>query len=633
MKRSLLAAGLLLAARAGLVGAQVVDTTRADSLARDTTDYTALFLKAQQDARRLIPVAPRIGAGALLPSRTRVIFNRDSIIWHNAETVSDLLTKVAGVFVLRGGWAGRPELPTYQARGATSVDYVVDGVPYLPIGQDSVMIDPSMLPMSFLDRVEIERLPGHLRVYLFTHRHDRSVPYSRIGIASGDLQIARYQGALEKRSSTGIGFAAAFDHLSVSAQEGVSGDYSNTQARLRLDYVPSARFGAEIQYLLSSPDREAVLAETAPNDTLSLPRHGSRGDLSARIFLARRGDGLGPRVDLIASRTTWVDEIEKDSTQAIINGLEFDGVLIKADTVFVTSRHRRGVTQLGALLAYRLPAASLEGSMFYRSSWTPLEVRARGGVAPSRWLTASLEGVYRRHEAGRSAQWLTARAGVTLPWGFSAGGVWRRGSEVALPAIIADLAQDVDDRSLLAAWRGGFAEIEATYSSNAGYRPTGFAQYPHLTTIAPSGRTDWITVNARIAPRQWLVLDGWYSTPQGARPEGQPPTHSIINGTIQSKFLPTFKSGIFNLKLQFSVENWGTGVLARDGDGEPIVLKGATQMRYYIGLQLGSFQAYYNYYNVAGTKLPYVPDSNPARLGLGPPAFAKTFGVRWEFSN
>ena len=633
MTRSFLAAGLLLAARATLVGAQVVDTNRADSLARDTTDYTAQFLKAQQDARRLIPVAPRIGAGELLPFRTRVVFDRDSILWHNAETVSDLLNKLPGVFILRGGWAGRPELPTFQARGATSVDYVLDGVPYLPIGQDSLTVDPSILPMSFLARVEIERLPGHLKVYLFTHRHDRTVPYSRIGIASGDLQIARYQGTLEKRSSKGFGFAVAFDHLSVPAQQGVSGDYSNTQARLRLDYVPSARWAAEIQYLLSSPDREAVFPEESPQDTLSMARHGSRKDLSARIFLARRADGLGPRLDLIASRTNWIDEIEKDSTRTIVNQLEFNGVLVKAETVFVTSRHRRGVTQLGAMLGYRLPAASLDGSMFYRSSWTPLDVQARGGIAPSRWLTASLEGVYRRHDEGRSSEWLAARAGITLPMGFSASGVWRRGSEVALPSITADQAQDLDDRSIMAAWQGGFAEVEASYSSNAGYRPAPFAQYPHLASIGPSGRTNWITVNARIAPRQWLVLDGWYSTPQGTRPEGQPPTQSVINGTIQSKFLPTFKSGIFNVKLQFSMENWGTGIIARDQAGSPITLKGATHIRSYIGLQIGAFMAYYNRYNVQGTRLPYVPDRNPAGPGLGPPAFASTFGVRWEFSN
>ncbi len=633
MRLSLLAAGLLLAARASFLGAQVVDTTRADSLARDTTDYTALFLKAQQDAKRLIPVLPRIGAGTLLPFQSRVVFNRDSILWHNAETVSDVLTKIPGVFLLRGGWAGRPELPAYQAHGSTSVEYVLDGVPYYAIGQDSLMVDPTLLPLSFLERIEIEKLPGQLRVLLFTHRHDRSVPYSRIGIASGDLQIARYQGELHKNTSRGISFSAAFDHFSVPAQQSVSGDYSNTQGWLRLGYVPSMRFGAEIQYFLNSPDREAVLAETGAKDTLSRARHGSRNDVQGRIFLARRVDGLGPRLDLLVSHTGWIDEIQKDSTPRAVNGVEVNGVLVSIDTVYDKTRHQRGFTQAGAILGYRLPAASLDGSVFYRSTWTPLEARARGGVMPSRWLTANLEGVYQRHDGGRSSEWLTARAGLTLPYGLSVTGLMRRGSEVALPALQADSAQDLDDRSLTAGVRWGFGEIEASYSWNAAYRPAAYAQYAQLASIGPSGRTEWLTVNARVAPRQWLSFDGWYSTPQGRRPEGQPPTHSILDATLQSKFLPTFRSGIFNLKLQFTVENWGPGVLARDKTGAAVTLRGATQMRYYIGLQIGAFQAYYDRYNVAGTRLPYVPDAITGRAGLGPPRFASTFGVRWEFSN
>ena len=52
--------------------------------------------------------------------------------------MSDVLTKVPGVFLLRGGWAGRPELPAYQAHGGNSVEYLLDGVPYLPMGQDSL---------------------------------------------------------------------------------------------------------------------------------------------------------------------------------------------------------------------------------------------------------------------------------------------------------------------------------------------------------------------------------------------------------------------------------------------------------------------------------------------------------------
>lgn len=618
---------MALAAPVASLAAQVVDSTaRLDSLARDTTDYTGLFLKAQQDARRTVPVAPRIGAAALLPPRTRLIIDRDSISWHNAETVGDLLTKVPGLFLLRGGWAGRPELPAYQAHGATSVEYLLDGVPYLPLGQDSLMVDPSLFPLSFIDRIEVERLPGQLRVFLFTRRQDRSVPYSRIGIASGDLQIARYQGELEKRSRKGFGFAAAFDHFSVPVQRGDVGDYSNTQGLLRLDYVPTERFGAEVQMLQNAPDREPILSGGTKKDTLSRARHGTRRDLSARVFLARSANGLGPRLDLIASRSNWTDQIEKDSTRIITVVIDPQTSVADSDTTYTVRRHTRAVSQVGTVAAYRLAAASLEAAVFWRSTWTPLDVRARAGASPTRWFTAGAEVVYLKHDGSRTSRWLTARAGVMLPLGFSAGAVWRRGTEVALPAVLADEAQDLDDRTVSVGWKSRFAELEGSYTSNAGFRPTSYAQYPILAGIASSGRTDWVTLNARISPRQWIILDGWYSTPRGVRPEGQPPTHSIVNGTIQSKFLPTFRSGIFNVKLQVSMESWSPGVLGQDKGGAPVLLAGATCLRGYIGLQIGAFTAYWDRYNLQGTRCVYAP-------GLAVPGFASTFGVRWEFIN
>jgi hypothetical protein len=335
---------------------------------------------------------------------------------------------------------------------------------------------------------------------------------------------------------------------------------------------------------------------------------------------------MGPRLDFIVSRSNWTDNIEKDSTRIITVVLDSLTSIADSDTTYAVRPHTRDVTQVGTVAAYRMPAASLEAALFWRSTWTPLDVRARAGASPNRWFTASAEAVYLKHDGSRTSQWLTARAGVELPLGFSAGAVWRRGSEVALPAILADEAQDLDDRSISAGWKSRFAEIEGSYTSNAGFRPGSYAQYKTLASVAPSGRTDWVTVNARISPRQWIILDGWYSTPRGVRPEGQPPTHSIINGTIQSKFLPTFRSGIFNLKLQVSMENWSPGVLGQDKAGAPVLLAGATCFRAYIGLQIGAFTAYYDRYNMQGARCVYAP-------GLSVPGFASTFGVRWEFIN
>ncbi|NOT08698.1 MAG: hypothetical protein HOP28_10895 [Gemmatimonadales bacterium] len=262
-----------------------------------------------------------------------------------------------------------------------------------------------------------------------------------------------------------------------------------------------------------------------------------------------------------------------------------------------------------------------------RSTWTPVELRVRGGISPTRFFTAGADVDHQRHDGERTSQWIAARAGVRLPFGFVASAVWRKGTAVAAPSIRSDEAQDVDDRSVTGAWASSFFEVEASYSSNAGFRPLGYDQYPLLPAIGPSGRTNWVTVNARLALRQWFVIDGWYSSPQGTRPEGQPPTHSLINATLQSRFLPTYRSGIFGLKLQGSIENWSPGAIARDGAGVPVDLKGGTYWRMFIGLQIGAFTAYYDRYNVAGTRRTwYVPN-------LPIPAYASTFGVRWEFRN
>ena len=78
---------------------------------------------------------------------------------------------------------GRPEPVNYQARGAGSAEYYLDGLPYVPAGVDSLAVDPALFSISFLDRIEVERWPGLLRIYLFTRRHDRSGPSTTVPTA------------------------------------------------------------------------------------------------------------------------------------------------------------------------------------------------------------------------------------------------------------------------------------------------------------------------------------------------------------------------------------------------------------------------------------------------------------------
>jgi hypothetical protein len=100
----------------------------------------------------------------------------------------------------------------------------------------------------------------------------------------------------------------------------------------------------------------------------------------------------------------------------------------------------------------------------------------------------------------------------------------------------------------------------------------------------------------------------------------------MSTATIRSKFLRKFPSGIFDLKLQLSMETWGKGIIGRDALGSPVELKGATFFRSLVQFQLDKFYLYWDRVNLSATKLTYVP-------GFLIPAYGSQFGVSWTFWN
>ncbi len=574
------------------------DTLPPDSLAQDTVDYTARFLAAQEQVGVRVPVMPAVGRSAPRPPLTRIVFNRDSIEWGHASTVGDLLLQVPGVYLWRGGYIGRPEPVNYQGRGATSVEYFLDGVPYLPTGVDSVGVDPALFSLSFLDRLEVERRPGLLRVHLLTRRHDRRAPRSRIGIARGDRDFARYDAALERRGASGVGFVVAGDYLNSPTASGASSGYSNTQVWLQGGYVPSDRFGLQLQFLRSGPNRRPfVRSDLVPDDTIGVGFDATRSDAQIRLALRSRAAGLGSSLDLIYNRTAW------------------DGAGID-----------QRVEQIGGLLGHRTPTLALGGSAFYRTRWTPLDLRATLGLTPAPQLAASAEVAYQRHDGDRNSTVVSLSAGLQPARGLALAGSARFGDQVAAPAVESDTAQEIRDYGATLGWERERLGLQIGWTRTSAFSPFGYAEFPRIAGLAPSPEVDWLTVRARLAPLSWITLEGWYSDPRQGSADGVPPTHSVGAVTLRSKFLRRFPSGAFDLKLRLSVETWGSGVIGRDAAGAPIALRGATFVRSLVQFQLQSFSLYWDRGNLTTTDLTYVP-------GFELPAYGTNFGVRWEFLN
>ena len=579
--------------------AQILDDTLApDSLAEDTVDYTARFLEAQERVALRVPVLAPLEAPGPRPALSRTVITRDSIEWGHAATVGDLLTRIPGVFLWRGGFIGRPEPVNFQARGAGSTEYYLDGLPYVAAGLDSLAVDPALFSISFIDRIEVERWPGLLRIHLFTRRHDRLAPRSRIAIARGDGDFARYEGALERRFANGLGFGLAADYLNSPTASGSSSAYSNTQFWLQGSYIPTPRIGLQYQVVRSAPDRRPfVAADPVLGDTIGPGFDARRTDAQLRASWRATEEGTGPRIDLLYGRTGW------------------DGAGIE-----------QRISQVGGALAYRTPTMSLGASAFHRTRWTALDVRGTLGWNPVPAVTARAEAVHQRHYGGRNSDFVALSAGLQPMRGLALTGTARIGNVVTAPAITADTAQEISDYEAAIGWERERLGLRLAFSRTAAFSPLGYAEFPGVAALGSIPEVEWVTAQVRLAPLRWITLDGWYSDPRDVTPDGIPPSHSMTAVTLRSKFLRQFPSGIFDLKLRLSVESWGTGVIGRDANGLPITLGGATFFRTLLQIQLQSFSLFWDRGNIGASELTYVP-------GFEVPAYGTVFGVRWEFLN
>ena len=583
------------------------DSARDDSLRHDATDR---LLTAADRVKLRVPVLPDLGADGPRALGSRIVLDRRSIAWHTAVSVADLLMDVPGVYIWRGGWHGRPVYANYRGRGATSIDWVVDGVPFIPLGPDSVGVDPGSFALVLFERVEIERWPSGLRVYLYTPQNPSLAPRSRVGIATGSSKIARFQGDLEYRWKNGLGLTGATEVFDAPGPGGSQFDAHLNSALWRAEYVPHPGIGVQVQF-----DRIAPLIRYFKNgnDTIGDRLRGARNDMQVRLF-ARRGDEAHHlEADLLYVRSKW----DSDTFRVRIS-----------DTVVasVSDNVHQETKGGGLVLSLRQPRWGVTGSGWLRDGWTPVAFRGEAGYVPFGRLSLDGEVVHEQHAGDRVSHWAGARGALTLPLGFGVEGAVRSGSRVIAPSIAADTAQDISERSVRGSWGIRPISFFGGLSSTAAFQPRTFQPYLQIDSLRSLARTTWVDLGATLRPTNWLTLDGWYSDPKGPTPQGLPPTHSVVRGEIRSKFLREYPSGIFELRLAAEMETWGHGVIGTDSVGAPIPLRGATYYRLGLDLRLSNFQFFWDRVNVRSTRLGYVP-------GFIVPGLGQTFGMRWEFSN
>ena len=531
-----------------------------------------------------------------LPRGARYSFNADSLLFANVLTLSDLLAHLPGVYVARGGLLGQPEVVLYGGRGALGLELYWDGMPYLPLGRDSVFLDPARVSLAPLERVDVIFLPAALRIYLVTARPRSTAPVTEVRVATGDLGIAGYRGALGKRWRSGAGLSLVADWNSLDgALRSSTSPFNSVDLWLKAEFVPNGKVGASYQVLSSTWDRSAE-----PNlvDRLKFRRQ----DGIFRFFLASRADGLGLRVQgSIASSATSRD----------------------------TAVAQRTLYQEALEISHIWPRASAALATRLTHGRSPFQLEGRAAWTPRPWVTLAADGRHATYGVSRTGDRLHLSLGVELPYGLSAIGHVAWAHDVQAPALANDAPQETTDLSGALRWERPWVTLEVGSARRDSFAPAARPGAGGLKPIGGLGRTpptNYLSAHVSLRPLPGVQLAGWYFDPVRGGGDFEPPYHARLSATFYSKFWRVFRSGIFALRGEVAVESWSVGLGGQDSTGGQLVLPGATFVETNVEMQIAGVTIFWIIRNNNAMRASYVP-------GLGYPKRVQQYGVRWVFTN
>ena len=596
MTRGLGCAAVLLSL-AGAAAAQVDTTARRDTTARDSTarDSTARRDSTRADTvPHYLPVFPQPIPPGPAPRGTRYSFTADSFALSNVQTLSDLLAHIPGVYVARGGIYGAAEPVLFGGRGPAGLELYWDGVPYLPLGRDSLYLDPARISLAPLERVDVVVLPASLRVYLVTVRQRSTATASQVGVASGEVSTANYRGAYLRRWRSGLGLSLVADY---NNNDGISGSsntpFNSVDLWLKAEYLPNPHLGAQYQVLSSTWHRSA--------GTAIADWHRQRRDGIVRLFAATRDDGLGLRAQA-----------------------SFATASTSGDTAVFDRRLSQGSLELSSAW----PRAHLGLAFRTQDEARPWQLEGSAGWNPLPELTLWGDVRRARYSRGRTGDRAHLAAGLTLPAGVSvhADVAWAKDLQAAVDT--ADTLQRTLDVAGAVQWDRDWIGVEVGQTRRDAFAPIGVpVGLGAVARFGPAQRTRYFTTRGVVRLLPGLELAGWYFDPivRGGD-DFEPPYHTRVSLTFYSRFWRVYRSGIFALRVEAASESWSRGVAGLDSSGAPLALPGRTFGELNVQIRIAGVTIFWIERNATLATGSYVP-------GLDYPRHYQFYGVRWLFTN
>lgn len=184
---------------------------RADSIPRGDSTRIA---KPKTAADTIKPPMARASAPPIIEIGPARIYDRAALFATGALTLSDLLGRVPGVTEFTTGWIGAPAAVAVLG-DVRRVRLFLDGVELDPLdprqrGAPSV----NDMPIMSLEELRIERGADEVRVYARTWRVDRTTPFTRADVATGDQNTNLYRAFFGRRFAHGEALQLAAEQYS-----------------------------------------------------------------------------------------------------------------------------------------------------------------------------------------------------------------------------------------------------------------------------------------------------------------------------------------------------------------------------------------------------------------------------------
>jgi hypothetical protein len=481
----------------------------------------------------------------------------------------------------------------YGSRGGAALEVYWDGMPWVPLGGDTAFVDPGQFALTYVRRVDVEVLPGMLRVYMVSERHEEPSVRSKIRVQSGAFKSAQYTALFQKRTASGFSLDLAGNFIGTDGPAKAAGADA-FDMWIALGWLPSPKYGARWQVRRQLVDRDGIASSIEPRD-------GARTDMQLSMFAQSRDDGTGFRAEAAFGSSVW-----------------------SADSGVTPGHH--GVSQVRGSIRYRLPNLNMSVGAATADDRTPLTLETRAAWMPFRFFVLSGDAGYRRHNGDRSSRWVHGSAGLEVgPFSVVGEGAWRDG--IQAPVFADDTSQVTRDLRVRAGfdtrWLWGSAALER----RASFAPLPYAELPPIPRMAVTPEVTYLVAHAGLRPISPLTVSGTFSNPTGeVSTDFQPPQHLRAAITFRSKFWRTFRSGAFDVKLQAAYERWEAGSAGLESEGSPILLDAGRFWEFQVEIQLVTFTLFWILRNAQLSDDQYVP-------GLEYPGNSQFFGASWVFAN